>query len=91
MSKLISRRVRFRRLREIALLLEKFAIFAAIALLTYALIVLDTRAAIPDAATSAKGVGPISSVYGWLVTATQRASSGETPRSPQTGATVTAR
>ena len=50
MSKLIFRRVRFRRLREIALLLEKFVIFAAIALLTYALIVLDTRAAVPDGA-----------------------------------------
>ena len=52
MSKLIFRRVRFRRLREIALLLEKFAIFAAIALVTYALIVLDTRAAVPDPSNS---------------------------------------
>lgn len=52
MSKLTSRSMRLLRLREIALLLEKFAIFAVIAFLTYALIVLDTRAAIPDAATS---------------------------------------
>jgi hypothetical protein len=58
MSKLTSRRVHFPRLREIALLLEKFAIFAAIALLIYALIVLDTRAATPDASNPV-GTAPV--------------------------------
>jgi hypothetical protein len=59
MSKLTTRRVRFRRLREIALLLEKFAIFAAIALLTYALIVLDTRAATADPARMTHVAAPV--------------------------------
>jgi hypothetical protein len=42
-------RVRTRRLRAIAAVLEKVAIFVAMALLTYALIVVDTRAATPNA------------------------------------------
>jgi hypothetical protein len=41
-------RVRIRRLRAIAAVLEKVVIFVAMAILTYALIVVDTRAATPN-------------------------------------------
>jgi hypothetical protein len=50
-------KARIQRLRAIAAVLEKVAIYLAMALLTYALIAVDTRAAAPSAPSGNEGSG----------------------------------
>jgi len=56
----VASKVRTERLRAIAEALEKIAIFVVIALLTYALIAVDTRAATPSARVDNDGTGYVS-------------------------------
>jgi hypothetical protein len=60
------RKVKTRRLRAIAAMLEKGAILVAMALLTYALIAVDTRAATPSARPGDNGCVAQGIPYGIL-------------------------
>ena len=55
----VASKVRTERLRAIAEALEKIAIVVAVALLTYALIAVDTRAATPSAGLDKEAAAPL--------------------------------